>query len=524
MTDHHAAKSKPGSRTNDPTNNPKPTIFVEVQLITHRDTEKKVTSRTEKWLRKNFAHLKVGQRIDDLRDLHSAGVRRLDVASQSECRTLPDDTHHSLQDNSLEFYLYTLHLDSDEDETASGDNEATQFSVLSLPHQSLDKKWESLVFEEPIKETTLRALMRAILESIDPGLVHARPEWQNTLIFHGPQGCVKGEGSGKTTLAQGLAQKLAIRLPNNFDNTQLLHVDAHKLFSRYFGQSAKNVGKLFDEVLRIAADENQLVIMIFDEVETLASSRECGLQKSEVADSMRATNQLLTGLDRLREFPNVVFIATTNLLSTIDKAFLDRCCIKQEIRNPSGSVSYEVLRGAINKRIDQGLVRCDSWVFDEGNGHAENTMDDASLSEELTYDHATSARASEAGATNSNGGNELAHIPDLALANMLWPHNAVTVSSELQRIAVQGTDVSARKWSHLVNWARYAHTVEVPCGIRDLLAGLEKVLEQELGRTLGGVALSTEQMSDSMVEVEMKDLDHEEVYFRTMESFRARSG
>lgn len=86
------------------------------------------------------------------------------------------------------------------------------------------------------------------------------------------------------------APPVSIRLSHLYDSTKLLHINSHVLFSRFFGESAKNVGKLFDEVLKMSSDERRLVVIIFDEAETLASSRERGNQTSEVADSMRVSN------------------------------------------------------------------------------------------------------------------------------------------------------------------------------------------------------------------------------------------
>lgn len=86
-----------------------------------------------------------------------------------------------------------------------------------------------------------------------------------------------------------MAQKLSIRLSDLFSRTQLLSVNSHALFSRCFWESAKQVSKLFDEVLKISSDETQLVVVIFDEVEMLALSRQYGKHLGEVADSMRVS-------------------------------------------------------------------------------------------------------------------------------------------------------------------------------------------------------------------------------------------
>ena len=38
----------------------------------------------------------------------------------------------------------------------------------------------------------------------------------------------------------------------------------------------------------------------------------------EAQDSLRATNSLLTGLDRAGKHPNIIFLCTTNMLDSLD--------------------------------------------------------------------------------------------------------------------------------------------------------------------------------------------------------------
>ncbi len=71
---------------------------------------------------------------------------------------------------------------------------------------------------------------------------------------------------------------------------------------------------------------------------------------------MRATNQLLTALDRLRHLPNVIVLCTSNLISAIDQAFLDRVDIKQLVPSPSPAAIYNILRSCLNELIRSNLV------------------------------------------------------------------------------------------------------------------------------------------------------------------------
>jgi SpoVK/Ycf46/Vps4 family AAA+-type ATPase len=48
----------------------------------------------------------------------------------------------------------------------------------------------------------------------------------------------------------------------------------------------------------------------------------------EPSDAIRAVNALLTQLDQLRHFPNVMVLTTSNITEAIDVAFVDRADIK----------------------------------------------------------------------------------------------------------------------------------------------------------------------------------------------------
>jgi ATP-dependent 26S proteasome regulatory subunit len=152
---------------------------------------------------------------------------------------------------------------------------------MPLPHESFDSIWESLVYGEPIAEKILRTLTRAIHEKKDRA--SSWPiSWQKTILLYGPP------GSGKTTFAQALAQRLSIRLPNTLISTKFIQVNAHALFSRYFGETAEQIGQIFKTILSMAADESQLPVVMADEVEFVASSRKLA-SPSGRADTIRVS-------------------------------------------------------------------------------------------------------------------------------------------------------------------------------------------------------------------------------------------
>lgn len=118
--------------------------------------------------------------------------------------------------------------------------------------------------------------------------------------------------------SRGLAQKLAIRLGKHYPQSKLFEINAHSLGSKFFGESGKLVGKLFENIaLSLEEEEDTFVCVFVDEIETIAARRERALNGNEPFDAIRAVNALLTGLDKLRSYPNVVTICTSNLVTAL---------------------------------------------------------------------------------------------------------------------------------------------------------------------------------------------------------------
>ena len=61
---------------------------------------------------------------------------------------------------------------------------------------------------------------------------------------------------------RALAQKISIRLSKHFARHRLVEVNSHNLFSKYFSESGKLVGKLFDEILDMLADPELFVVVL----------------------------------------------------------------------------------------------------------------------------------------------------------------------------------------------------------------------------------------------------------------------
>jgi SpoVK/Ycf46/Vps4 family AAA+-type ATPase len=85
-----------------------------------------------------------------------------------------------------------------------------------------------------------------------------------------------------------LAQQLSIRLGKQYSQSKLVEVNSHSLFSKYFSESGKLVGKLFDDIESMLDEaEDVFVCVLIDEVESLTSAREQAARGVEPNDAMR---------------------------------------------------------------------------------------------------------------------------------------------------------------------------------------------------------------------------------------------
>src|SRR5439155_25733146 len=94
-------------------------------------------------------------------------------------------------------------------------------------------------------------------------------------------------GTGKTTLARGLANQISRHLPGN--KTTFAEVDPHALTSSALGRSQQAVAKLFEQTIPELAIDGVAVILL-DEVETLAPSRHRLSLEANPIDVHRATD------------------------------------------------------------------------------------------------------------------------------------------------------------------------------------------------------------------------------------------
>ncbi|XP_068056542.1 pachytene checkpoint protein 2 homolog isoform X1 [Anomalospiza imberbis] len=160
-------------------------------------------------------------------------------------------------------------------------------------------------------------------------------------------------GTGKTSLCKALAQKLTIRLSYRYRYGQLIEINSHSLFSKWFSESGKLVTKMFQKIQELVDDRDALVFVLIDEVESLTAARSAFKAGTEPSDAIRVVNAVLTQIDQIKRYPNVVILTTSNITEKIDMAFVDRTDIKQYIGPPSTAAIFRIYLSCLEE-----LMKC----------------------------------------------------------------------------------------------------------------------------------------------------------------------
>jgi pachytene checkpoint protein 2 len=212
-------------------------------------------------------------------------------------------------------------------------------SLHTLPAEHHDKDWDAIIVPAGVKE---RLLAQALLT-----LKHGRKLATLAGLPHGLIVLAGPPGTGKTTLARGLAQVSALALARE-GATTLIEINPHAFPSDMLGESQRNIMRLLtDTIPEIAARRPHTVVLI-DEVESFAVRRQTASFETNPVDVHRATDAVMLGIDEVaRKLPAVLFVTTTNFIDAIDEAFLSRADLVMHFALPDPGTIARILHDSL---------------------------------------------------------------------------------------------------------------------------------------------------------------------------------
>lgn len=156
------------------------------------------------------------------------------------------------------------------------------------------------------------------------------------LLMYGPP------GTGKTMAAQAIANEVM---------TPLYRVDVSQIFSKYIGETQKNLSRIFDEA------QKRSVVLFFDEADALFTKR------TEIKDShdKYANSDTSFLLQKVEEYNGISILATNNYQS-FDPAFMRRLTYVVHFERPDEDTRLKMWSHMLPEEVPMDVSVDFEWL------------------------------------------------------------------------------------------------------------------------------------------------------------------
>ncbi|MEV1013042.1 AAA family ATPase [Micromonospora sp. NPDC049801] len=204
--------------------------------------------------------------------------------------------------------------------------------------------WDAIIVPDTVKDQIRNQALLALM--VRPAVPFVTTALHGMVTLYGPP------GTGKTTLARGLPQQLAMYVRDRA--VRLIEVNPHGLMSAEHGQSQQRVDELLGDYLPSLAADGMPTVVVLDEVESMAVARSAASLAANPADVHRATDAVLTALDRnAQRHPHLFVVATSNFTDALDEAFLSRSDAAILVPLPNQPALLAILRSTLIRLGEQ---------------------------------------------------------------------------------------------------------------------------------------------------------------------------